>query len=170
MIKLLVDDRVVKTAKPKTVLQVCLENGIFIPNLCFIKARKYPHASCRLCFVEIQGIDRPVTSCTETVREGLVVKTDTEPVRRLQRTAFKLLLSAHHRDPKADKLPVYIAHGEKDQLFPVSFIRAVERNLSEWGHDVTYHEIPDFGHAYPSGENRTILDWFEARTSVSPAA
>jgi len=100
MTKLIVDDRVIKTEKPKTVLQVCLENGIFIPNLCFIKTRKYPHASCRLCFVEIEGIARPVTSCTETVREGLVVMTDTEPVRRLQRTAFKLLLSAHHRDPK----------------------------------------------------------------------
>lgn len=77
------------------------------------------------------------------------------------------ILRPHHRDPKADKLPVYIAHGEKDQLFPVSFIRAVERNLSEWGHDVTYHEIPDFGHAYPSGENGTILDWFEARTAAA---
>ncbi len=75
------------------------------------------------------------------------------------------ILRPHHRDPNASKLPVYIAHGEQDQLFPVTFIRAVQRNLSEWGHDVNYHEIPDFGHAYPSGENRAILDWFEAHTA-----
>jgi phospholipase/carboxylesterase len=75
------------------------------------------------------------------------------------------ILRPHHRDPKASELPVYIAHGERDQLFPVSFIRAVQRNLSEWGHDVKYHEIPDFGHAYPAGENGVILDWFEAHTT-----
>ncbi len=72
------------------------------------------------------------------------------------------ILRPHHRDPKANKLPVYIAHGEQDQLFSINFIRAVQRNLSEWGHDVNYHEIPNFGHAYPSGENGAILDWFEA--------
>jgi len=72
------------------------------------------------------------------------------------------ILRPHHRDPKASKLPVYIAHGEQDQLFPIHFIRVVQRNLSEWGHDVNYHEIPDFGHAYPPGENGAILDWFEA--------
>jgi NADH dehydrogenase/NADH:ubiquinone oxidoreductase subunit G len=100
MVKLIVDGKKIKAERRKSLLQACLENGIFIPNLCFIKNREHPHASCRLCFVEIDGIDRPVTSCTEAVREGMVVRTQTEPVRRLQRTAFKLLMSAHHRDPK----------------------------------------------------------------------
>jgi len=53
-----------------------------------------------LCFVEIDGFERPVTSCTEKVREGLVVRTDTPPVRRLQRMAFKLLMSGHPCDAK----------------------------------------------------------------------
>jgi len=100
MINLIVDDKEIKVEEGKTVLQACLENGIFIPNVCFIKTRGHPHASCRLCFVEIDGLDRPVTSCTEEVREGLLVKTDTPAVRRLQRMGFKLLMSAHHRDPK----------------------------------------------------------------------
>ena len=100
MVKLIVDGTEIEAEEEKSILQACLENGIFIPNLCFMKARKRPHASCRLCFVEIDSVDRPVTSCTQDVREGLVVRTDTVPVRRLQRTAFKLLMSAHHRDPK----------------------------------------------------------------------
>jgi predicted molibdopterin-dependent oxidoreductase YjgC len=100
MVKLIVDEREIEAEEGKSVLQVCLENGIFIPNLCFMKTRQHPHASCRLCFVEIDGLDRPVTSCTEKVRKGLAVRTDTPPVRRLQRMAFKLLMSAHHRDPK----------------------------------------------------------------------
>ena len=77
------------------------------------------------------------------------------------------ILRPHHRHPKATELPVYIAHGAQDQLFPVNFIRVVQRQLSDWGHDVNYHEVADFGHAYPSGENDLILDWFEARVAAS---
>jgi len=100
MVNLLVDDKKIKVEEGKSVLQACLENSIFIPNMCFIKTREHPHASCRLCFVEIDGLDRPVTSCTEKVREGLVVRTATTSARRLQRTAFKLLMSAHRCQPK----------------------------------------------------------------------
>jgi predicted molibdopterin-dependent oxidoreductase YjgC len=56
---------------------------------------KYPPASCRLCFVEIEGEDKPLPSCTVTVKAGMVVKTATQSVRRLQRAAFKLLMSVH---------------------------------------------------------------------------
>ncbi len=73
------------------------------------------------------------------------------------------ILRPHHRSPEATRLPVYIAHGEKDQIFPIGFIRAVARNLSDWGHDVAFHELADFGHSYPPGENHAILDWFESR-------
>ena len=57
-----------------------------------------PPSSCRMCFVHVEGEDKPVTSCTVKVREGMVVTTDTPPVRRLQQTAFKLLLSVHDVD------------------------------------------------------------------------
>ena len=100
MVKLIIDEKEIEAKEGKTVLQACLENGIFIPNLCFMKTRKDPHASCRLCFVEIDGFDRPLTSCTEKVRQGLLVRTNTPTVRRLQRTGFKLLMSAHHCDAK----------------------------------------------------------------------
>jgi len=101
MVSILVDTKEIQADQGKNVLQTCLEHGIFIPNLCFMKSREHPHASCRLCFVEINGIDRPVTACTERAREGLVVLTATAKARRLQCTAFKLLMSAHHCRPKA---------------------------------------------------------------------
>lgn len=71
------------------------------------------------------------------------------------------ILRPHQRSEQASQLPVYIAHGERDQLFPVEYTRMVVAKLREWGHRVTYHELPQFGHAYPSGENMAILDWFE---------
>ncbi len=71
------------------------------------------------------------------------------------------ILRPHQRSAQASQLPVYIAHGAQDQLFPVGYIRLVVDKLREWGHNVTYHELAGFGHAYPPGENTAILDWFE---------
>jgi bidirectional [NiFe] hydrogenase diaphorase subunit len=59
-----------------------------------------PSASCRLCFVEVEGERQPVTSCTAFVKDNMVVKTGTETVRQLQRTALRLLLSVHDVDCK----------------------------------------------------------------------
>jgi bidirectional [NiFe] hydrogenase diaphorase subunit len=79
-------------------LWVALEKGIYIPHLCAIKEQERPSASCRLCFVEVEGLPRPVTACTEPVRDEMVVKTRSPMVDRLVRTAFELLLSDHRLD------------------------------------------------------------------------
>jgi bidirectional [NiFe] hydrogenase diaphorase subunit len=98
MVKLLVNDKEIEVKDGITVLQACLVNGIYIPNLCHLESMVNPAASCRLCFVEIEGAEKPVPSCTVHVKTGMVVKTDTPFVRRLQRSAFKLLMSAHEVD------------------------------------------------------------------------
>ncbi len=100
MITILVDNKEIATEEGLNLLQVCLENDIYIPNLCYLKEMSNPPASCRMCLVEIVGEDKPVTACTVKVRDGMVVKTDTPQVRRLQSTAFELLLSTHHVDCK----------------------------------------------------------------------
>ena len=55
-------------------------------------------ASCRMCFVEVEGEEKPVTSCTIRVTDNMIVRTDTPAVRKLQRSALLLLLSTHHVD------------------------------------------------------------------------
>lgn len=100
MLKLLVDNQEIETREGKTLLQACLDNQIYIPNLCFLENVERPSASCRMCFVEIEGIKQPVPSCTVQVRHEMVVKTDTPGVRQLQRTALRLLLSVHDVDCK----------------------------------------------------------------------
>jgi len=100
MVKLIVDDREIEAAEGATLLQACLKNDIYIPNLCHMEDMAHPAALCRMCFVEIEGQDKPVASCTITVSENMVVKTDTPAVRRLQRRALRLLLSVHDVDCK----------------------------------------------------------------------
>ena len=98
MVKLIVNKQELQVDEGKTLLQACLDNGIYIPNLCHIHGTDNPSASCRLCFVEIEGEDKPISSCTVKAKDGIIVKTDTPSVRRLQRTAFKLLMSVHRVD------------------------------------------------------------------------
>jgi len=95
MATILVDAKEINTEEGKNLLQVCLDQGIYIPNLCHLECFENPSASCRLCFVEIEGEKDPVTACTTAARDGMVVKTDTPSVRRLQRSALRLLLSVH---------------------------------------------------------------------------
>ncbi len=95
-ISLTIDGQKITAPAGKKLLWVALENDIYIPNLCAIEKESRPSASCRLCFVEIEGANHPVTSCTETVKEGMKVKTRSTAVDRLVKTAFELLLSDHH--------------------------------------------------------------------------
>ena len=98
MIKLIVDHKELMVEEGTVLLDACLENGIYIPNLCHLQGMDTPPASCRLCFVEIGGEQKPVPACTVKVQDGMVVTTDTPSVRRLQRTGFRLLMSVHDVD------------------------------------------------------------------------
>lgn len=100
MLKIRVDNQVIETKKGKTLLQACLDNQIYIPNLCYLENMERPPASCRMCFVEIEGMQQPVPSCTVQARDDMVVKTDTPAVRQLQRSALRLYLSVHDVDCK----------------------------------------------------------------------
>lgn len=98
MVTLTIDGVQIRAEEGTKLLWAALDSGIYIPNLCAIQGVNPPFASCRLCFVEIEGRPNPVTACTEQVAQGMVVHTDTPGVKRLRRTAFELLLSHHPID------------------------------------------------------------------------
>lgn len=94
-----IDGRSIEVEEGRHLLEVCLENGFYIPNLCHVAGMERPPSSCRLCFVGVEGLNDPVPSCTYRVRDGLVIHTGTPEVRRLQKTAFELLTSNHYFEP-----------------------------------------------------------------------
>jgi formate dehydrogenase major subunit/NADH-quinone oxidoreductase subunit G len=86
-------------AKSGTILLwAALENGIYIPNLCAIKDKPEPEASCRLCWVEIKGGKEPVTACTVEVKDGMAVNAKGEKALSLARAGFDLLMASHALD------------------------------------------------------------------------
>ena len=100
MITLQIDDHKIQVAAGRNLLEACLDNGLYIPNLCYLSGMPHPPTSCRLCFVEIEGTDHPVCACSISVDRQMAVRTDTPWVRQLQKTGLRLLLSVHEVDCK----------------------------------------------------------------------
>ncbi len=97
MINLTIDDKQIEVAEGTTVLEAAQQLDIDIPTLCH-DSRLKPFGACRLCVVEIEGMAKPVTSCTTPATEGMTVKTRTPRLQRLRKTTVELLLSDHPND------------------------------------------------------------------------
>ena len=95
-----IDDKPVQARAGEKILLAALDNEIDIPHLCAEREREEPFGACRLCFVEVEGRDLPVLACSEPVVAGMRVKTRSERVDRLRKTAFELLMSHHDLDCK----------------------------------------------------------------------
>jgi NADPH-dependent glutamate synthase beta subunit-like oxidoreductase/formate hydrogenlyase subunit 6/NADH:ubiquinone oxidoreductase subunit I/ferredoxin len=109
-IRIEVDGRVVEGFEGQTILEVCRDNGIEIPTLCY--EPKLPgFGACRMCVVEVEGEEHPPISCSRTCEPEMVVKTQTEEIRRLRRTNLELIFSDHNAyclPPCQNKCPSHI--------------------------------------------------------------
>lgn len=55
IVSLTIDGKKVTAQLEEKLLWVALRHGFYIPHLCALKDKISPAASCRLCFVEIEG-------------------------------------------------------------------------------------------------------------------
>jgi bidirectional [NiFe] hydrogenase diaphorase subunit len=77
-------------AKPgTTILDICRENNIEILTMCHLKGISDVGA-CRLCLVEIEGISKLQSACTTIAVENMVIRTETERIKRYQRITTEL--------------------------------------------------------------------------------
>jgi len=105
LITLTIDGFEVAVPKGTLVIRAAELLGIQIPRFCDHPLLD-PVGACRQCIVEVEGQRKPLTSCTTTVTEGMVVKTQlTSPVAdKAQRGTLELLLINHPLDcPVCDK-------------------------------------------------------------------
>ncbi len=102
MVTLKIDGKEITVPEGSTILEAARANGIHIPTLCY-HPRLAPIGSCRICLVEVEGLEGPVASCTTYVQEGMVVRTQSEELLRLRQEALKLILINHPLDcPQCD--------------------------------------------------------------------
>lgn len=132
-VSLAIDDQEITAVEGSKLLWAALENGIYIPHLCAVKEENRPSASCRLCFVEIEGKTQPVTACTEPVVEGMAVRTRSARVDRLVKSGFELLISAHRLKcsecPAKGSCQLRRIAGERGLKLKLSRLKPLEKDL-----------------------------------------
>ena len=85
------------------VIQAAAVAGIEIPHFCYHPSLSVV-AQCRQCLVEVEGVPKVLPACNTTVRDGLVVKTDTEKAFEARKAAVEFTLINHPLDcPICDK-------------------------------------------------------------------
>ncbi|MFS8477857.1 MAG: NADH-quinone oxidoreductase subunit G [Micromonosporaceae bacterium] len=100
-----IDGITVTVPKGALVIRVAEQLGIEIPRFCDHPLLD-PAGACRQCLVEVEGQRKPVASCTTTVADGMVIKTQrTSPVaKKAQEGQMEFLLINHPLDcPMCDK-------------------------------------------------------------------
>ncbi len=96
-VTLSIDGFSVTVPEGTSILRAAAEAGIPIPKLCATDSLA-AFGSCRLCLVEVEGRAGTPASCTTPVAPGMVVRTQTERLKRLRRGVMELYISDHPLD------------------------------------------------------------------------
>ena len=91
-----INGKKVEFTDEKNVLTIIRKAGIDMPTLCY-HSELSTFGACRLCTVE-NDRGQCFASCSEEPRDGMVIYTHTECLRRHRKLIVELLLAAHCRD------------------------------------------------------------------------
>ncbi len=119
-INLTIDDRAVTAQAGRTVLQAALEADIYIPTLCShpdlpnftaVKPSEYIYqgqekvataeecsgleGGCKLCLVQVAGVDGLSFACQTEAKEGMAVTTDSPEIQAGRKKHLALILADH---------------------------------------------------------------------------
>ncbi|MEX1307876.1 MAG: 2Fe-2S iron-sulfur cluster-binding protein, partial [Eubacteriales bacterium] len=97
MVNLSINGKAVSVPEGTTILEAAKTLNIDIPTLCFMEDI-HKIGSCRMCVVEVDGAKGLQASCITPVRDGLVIKTNTERVREARKVVYELIMSDHPKD------------------------------------------------------------------------
>jgi NADH-quinone oxidoreductase subunit G len=144
LVHLKIDDRDVEVPAGTLVIEATRRLGIEVPSFCY-----YPgltlQAACRMCLIEVEKAPKLQTACTQVVAEGMVVRTNTEPVRNARKFMLEFLLSNHPLDcPVCDKggecelQDMVFRYGADTSRFVEEKIHRPEEKWS----DLVYYDAP----------------------------
>lgn len=96
-IKITINNREVEAYEGQTILEAAKNNGIHIPTLCYLKDITGTGA-CRVCQVEVEGAKTLCAACVYPVRDGMVIKTNSQRALDARRRVVELIVSNHSKD------------------------------------------------------------------------
>lgn len=94
MVNLTIDGRQIAVEEGTTILEAAAKVGVNIPHLCYLKEIN-EIAACKVCVVEIEGMDKLVQACNTKCAEGMAVLTNSPKARAVRKTNVELIISQH---------------------------------------------------------------------------
>ena len=102
-VKLTINGVAVEAPQGKLLIEVARSMGTDVPSFCYYEGYSQAGA-CRMCLVEIEGMPKLMTACTQPVSEGMVVRTETPQVAEARKSMLEFVLTNHPMDcPVCDK-------------------------------------------------------------------
>ena len=97
MITIVINNNVVQVEEGTTIFEAARQEHILIPHLCYLE-HVHQSGSCRICVVEVEGYKNLMASCITEAKEGMVIHTNSERVRKVRKVMYELILSDHPKD------------------------------------------------------------------------
>ena len=102
-VEFFVDGVKIEAEEGENVLKAALRAGIYIPHLCSHPELE-SRGGCKLCVINVEGVEGAVTSCTTLVKEGMKVTTKGARLEQIRRVAMEFMLAGHPHDCTSCKM------------------------------------------------------------------
>lgn len=97
MFEIEVNNRIIEAENGETILTALKRADIHVPTLCHMEGL-LPSGACRICVVEVEGMNGLIPSCSFPVRAGMKIQTNSPKAIRARKTIIELLLANHPDD------------------------------------------------------------------------
>ncbi len=122
-VNIYIDDEKLTVPHDMTIMQAAEQIGVRIPRLCYHPDLSLEGA-CRVCIVEVEGVNKFLASCANKVWDGMRVKTHSPEIRQARRDMVELILDNHpmecqtcERDGNCELQNLAYSQGVRERLF-----------------------------------------------------
>lgn len=91
-IKITINGKTYDAELNATILTVCKQVGVEILTMCHLEGIS-DIGACRLCLVEVEGINKLLPACTTKVAANMIIYTETERLKKYQRITTELFFA-----------------------------------------------------------------------------
>ena len=97
LIEISIDDIDYWTKPNISIIEACASVGIIVPRFCYHELLSVS-GNCRLCLVEIDGIDKPQPACVAEVTENAAIYLNSPFSKKARENVLELILLHHPID------------------------------------------------------------------------